>query len=65
MKVDDSLSEAEVELLVKAHGEGTDSYARRREPFVHLALLGLRRGELSGLRWSAVDLGADVLTPGL
>lgn len=56
MKVDDSLSEAEVELLIKAHSDGADGYARRREPFVHLALLGLRRGELSGLRWSAVVL---------
>ncbi|MCA0155528.1 site-specific integrase [Tsukamurella sp. M9C] len=56
MKVDDSLSEAEVELLIKAHSDGANGYARRREPFVHLALLGLRRGELSGLRWSAVVL---------
>ncbi|ANO21586.1 hypothetical protein BAB78_01115 [Mycobacteroides abscessus] len=59
MKTDDSLSEAEVELLVKAHADGADSYARRREPFVHLALLGLRRAELAGLRWSAVDLDAE------
>ncbi|WP_078315368.1 tyrosine-type recombinase/integrase [Mycobacterium sp. D16Q16] len=62
MKTDDSLSEAEVELLVKAHADGTDSYARRREPFVHLALLGLRRAELAGLRWSAIDLEAEVPT---
>lgn len=62
MKTDDSLSEAEVELLIKAHAEGTDEYARRREPFVHLALLGLRRGELAGLRWSAIDLDAEAPT---
>ncbi|CPR70166.1 site-specific integrase [Mycobacteroides abscessus] len=62
MKTDDSLAEAEVELLVKAHAEGTDSYARRREPFVHLALLGLRRAELAGLRWSAIDLTAEIPT---
>jgi len=61
MKTDDSLTEAEVELLIKAHADGVDAYARRREPFVHLALLGLRRGELAGLRWSAVDL--DMETP--
>ncbi|MEX3656917.1 site-specific integrase [Mycolicibacterium fortuitum] len=59
MKVDDSLTEAEVEQLVAAHAEGADEYARRREPFVHLALLGLRRAELAGLRWSAVDLDAE------
>lgn len=62
MKTDDSLTEAEVELLIKAHADGADSHARRREPFVHLALLGLRRGELAGLRWSAVDLEAEVST---
>lgn len=28
----------------------------RLEPFVHLALLGLRRGEIGGLRWTAIDL---------
>ncbi len=27
-------------------------------PMVHLALIGLRRGELAGLRWSAIDLDA-------
>lgn len=62
MKTDDSLSEGEVELLIKAHADGADQYARRREPFVHLALLGLRRGELAGLRWSAVDLDAETPT---
>ena len=30
-----------------AHAEGADEYARRREAFVHLALLGLRRAELA------------------
>jgi len=62
MKTDDSLSEAEVEQLVKAHADGADSYARRREPFVHLALLGLRRAELAGLRWSAIDLDSETPT---
>jgi integrase len=62
MKTDDSFTEAEVELLIKAHADGADSYARCREPFVHLALLGLRRGELAGLRWSAIDLDADAPT---
>lgn len=61
MKIDDSLTEVEVETLCGAHAEGAadvDRLARRREPFVHLALLGLRRGELAGLRWSALDLDA-------
>jgi integrase len=62
MEIDDSLSEDEVEQLVAAHGDGADDYARRRELFVHLALLGLRRAELAGLRWSAVDLTAEVPT---
>ncbi|SKR41282.1 gp41 protein [Mycobacteroides abscessus subsp. abscessus] len=62
MKTDDSLSEDEVEQLIAAHAEGADEYARRRELFVHLALLGLRRAELAGLRWSAVDLTAEVPT---
>ncbi|MFC8931114.1 hypothetical protein ACFT1A_03565 [Rhodococcus sp. NPDC057135] len=25
----------------------------------HLALIGLRRGELAGLRWNAIDLDAE------
>lgn len=62
MKIDDSLSEAEVEQLIAAHAEGADEYARRRELFVHLALLGLRRGELAGMRWSAIDLDAETPT---
>ncbi|WP_078311309.1 MULTISPECIES: site-specific integrase [unclassified Mycobacterium] len=62
MKVDDSLTEEEVEQLCVAHAEGADEYARRREAFVHLALLGLRRAELAGLRWSAVDLDAEAPT---
>jgi integrase len=31
-------------------------------PMVHLALIGLRRGELAGLRWSAIDLDAGRIT---
>lgn len=62
MKTDDSLSEAEVDQLIAAHGDGACEYARRREVFVHLALLGLRRAELAGLRWSAIDLTAEVPT---
>lgn len=62
MKTDDSLTEAEVEQLIAAHAEGACEYARRRELFVHLALLGLRRAELAGMRWSAVDLTAEVPT---
>lgn len=63
MQTDDSLSEAEVAQLLDAHAAGADPRARRREPFVHLALLGLRRGEIAGLRWSAIDL--DCGTPTL
>lgn len=59
MKTDDSLSEAEVEKLIAAHTGSDDRHARRRELFLHLALLGLRRAEIAGLRWSAVDLDAD------
>lgn len=59
MMTDDSLSEDEVRQLIDAHAEGADAYARRREPFLHLALLGLRRAELAGLRWSSIDLDGD------
>lgn len=59
MKTDDTLSEAEVKRLVDAHGEGAEPSLRRRELFVHLALLGMRRGEISGLRWSAVVLTGE------
>lgn len=62
MKIDDSLSAAEVETLLAAHADAADEYVRRREPFVHLALLGLRRAEIAGLRWSAVDLDAETPT---
>jgi integrase len=52
MKIDDSLTAEESEQLLAAH------VGHHREAFVQLALLGLRRGELGGLRWSAVDLKA-------
>jgi integrase len=59
MKTDDSLTEAEVNQLIAAHADSDNADVRRREPFVHLALLGLRRGEIAGLRWSAVDLDSE------
>lgn len=62
MKIDDSLSESEVEILLAAHAEDADEYTRRREPFLHLALLGLRRAEIAGLRWGAVELDSEVPT---
>lgn len=62
MQTDDSLSEDEGAQLLDAHAAGADHRTRRREPFVHLALLGLRRGEITGLRWSAIDLDADTPT---
>lgn len=63
MKVDDSLIEEEIELLLAAHTPAAEKrHTQRREVLVHLALLGLRRGELAGLRWSAVDLDGDTPT---
>lgn len=53
MKVDDSLTLEEVDTLTAAH------VGHFREAFLLLALLGLRRGEIAGLRWSAVDLDPD------
>ncbi|CRZ17585.1 site-specific integrase [Mycolicibacterium neworleansense] len=54
LKLDDVLSEAEVEQLIDAHAvsaPAADADSKMvREMFVHLALLGLRRGELAGLR---------------
>lgn len=35
------------------------AYMRQREPFLHLALMGLRCAELAGWRWSAIDLDAE------
>jgi integrase len=63
MKIDDALTEAEIELLITSHTPAAEKrHTRRREVLVHLALLGLRRGELAGLRWSAVDLDAETPT---
>ena len=63
MKTDDSLTEEEIETLLAAHTpEEQNRHARRREVLLHLALLGLRRGELAGLRWGAVDLDGDAPT---
>jgi integrase len=50
MKIDDSLTTEEVERLLAVH------VGHPHEVFLQLALLGLRRGEIGGLRWSAVDL---------
>lgn len=47
-----TLSVDQVETLF-THVEGD-----RLEAFIHLALLGLRRGEIGALRWDAVDLDA-------
>ncbi|AWG48597.1 hypothetical protein P5V93_20150 [Mycobacteroides abscessus subsp. abscessus] len=64
LKLDDVLDEFEVEKLVDAPPNVVREFehARLRELFVHLALLGLRRGELAGLRWSAVELDAETPT---
>jgi integrase len=49
-KVDDSLTTEEADRLLAVH------VGHPHEVFLQLALLGLRRGEIGGLRWSAVDL---------
>lgn len=69
LKLDDVMTEQQVRQLVDAHEvdlavarpsrDGINAaHAHLRVPFLHLALLGLRRGEIAGLRWSAVDLDA-------
>lgn len=72
LKLDGVLGEAEVEQLVAAHvprqvpagatrlERAEITHAAHRELFLHLALLGLRRAEVGGLRWSSVGLAADV-----
>ncbi|WP_270484920.1 tyrosine-type recombinase/integrase [Gordonia jacobaea] len=75
MDVSDRLSDDEVTKLLDAHaltkelelaaavgGPRSDAVmAVARAPFVELALLGLRRGEIAGLRWSSVDLDAGTI----
>ncbi|UEA60690.1 site-specific integrase [Gordonia otitidis] len=75
MDVSDRLSDAEVEKLLDAHmltkelelaaavgGPRSEVVmAVARAPFVELALLGLRRGEIAGLRWGSVDLDAGTI----
>ncbi|WP_082965555.1 tyrosine-type recombinase/integrase [Gordonia sp. 852002-51296_SCH5728562-b] len=75
MDVSDRLSDPEVTKLLDAHtltkelelaaavgGPRSDAVmAVARAPFVELALLGLRRGEIAGLRWSSVDLDAGTI----
>ncbi|MCA9554765.1 MAG: site-specific integrase [Myxococcales bacterium] len=67
------LSDAEITALLDAHrplprtevaalrGHEKRAYRsrQRRATFIELALMGLRRGELAGLRWSALDLDAE------
>lgn len=78
LDISDRLSADEVERLVTLHERamepevilsarlmGRRSLAYQvvnRAHFVQLALLGLRRGELAGLRWSAIDLDAGAIT---
>ncbi|GJF09617.1 integrase [Mycolicibacterium cyprinidarum] len=69
LKLDDVLTEQLVRQLVDAHEVDLTlprptrdrinaEHAHLRVPFLHLALLGLRRGEIAGLRWSAINLDA-------
>lgn len=61
------LTDDEIRSLLDAHAprvgtvKGRAERVRlRRGVFIHLALLGLRRGELAGLRWSAIrDLDGE------
>lgn len=72
LDLSDRLGEDEVARLVKMHsrvdlplvgGPRSPQYmAVVHAPMVHLALIGLRRGELAGLRWSAIDLDAGRIT---
>ncbi|QBJ96751.1 hypothetical protein ERC79_12815 [Rhodococcus sp. ABRD24] len=72
LDLSDRLGENEVARLVKMHsrvdlplvgGPRSPQYmAVVHAPMVHLALIGLRRGELAGLRWSAIDLDAGRIT---
>lgn len=72
LDLSDRLDEAEVARLLAVHskvdlplfgGQRSAEYmAVVHAPMVHLALIGLRRGELAGLRWSAIDLDAGRIT---
>lgn len=53
MKIDDSLIAADADRLLAVH------VGHPHEVMLQLALLGLRRGEIGGLRWSAVNLDGD------
>lgn len=70
LDLSDRLTDDEVKALEAAHpttppAEGhmrSASYlAAMRAPMVTLALVGLRRGEMAGLRWSSVDLEAETM----
>lgn len=67
LDLSDRLTDDEVKALEAAHpatpAEGhmrSPGYiAAMRAPMIALALIGLRRGEMAGLRWSSVDLDKD------
>ncbi|MFC9980905.1 tyrosine-type recombinase/integrase [Gordonia sp. NPDC127522] len=72
LDLSDRLSEDEVARLVATHSNvdlplfggprSAEYMAVVHAPMVHLALIGLRRGELAGLRWSAIDLDNGRIT---
>lgn len=72
LDLSDRLDDEEVARLLALHSEtdlplvGGPRSSRYQAvvhaPMVHLALIGLRRGELAGLRWSSVDLETGRIT---
>lgn len=51
-----TLTPEQIRQLIEHHRHKHD------EPLIHLALLGLRRGELAALRWSDINLNAATIT---
>lgn len=70
LDLSDRLTDAEVARLevahqptppADAHMRSAPYLAAMRAPMIALALLGLRRGELAGLRWSSIDLDTGTM----
>ncbi|GEE00398.1 integrase [Gordonia spumicola] len=70
LDLSDRLTDAEVARLeaahpptppADAHMRSAPYLAAMRAPMIALGLLGLRRGEMSGLRWSSIDLDTGTM----